>query len=93
MGRDTEFEAALRKLRGKKADISQEAAEIQVSKSCIYFFPCKMDKASHDLKTHVSFLTGLYRDSGKASESQDAGFVSEKIHTLCSCNKHPFKIA
>lgn len=44
MGRDTEFEAALRKLRGKKADISEEAAEIQVLKSC------KMDKASHDLK-------------------------------------------
>ncbi|XP_048618435.1 sugar transporter ERD6-like 7 isoform X2 [Brassica napus] len=29
MGRDTEFEAALRKLRGKKANISEEAAEIQ----------------------------------------------------------------
>uniref|UniRef100_M4FCN9 Major facilitator superfamily (MFS) profile domain-containing protein n=1 Tax=Brassica campestris TaxID=3711 RepID=M4FCN9_BRACM len=29
MGRDTEFEAALRKLRGKKADVSEEAAEIQ----------------------------------------------------------------
>ncbi|CAH8353371.1 unnamed protein product [Eruca vesicaria subsp. sativa] len=29
MGRDTEFKAALRKLRGKKADISEEAAEIQ----------------------------------------------------------------
>jgi SP family facilitated glucose transporter-like MFS transporter 8 len=29
VGRDTEFEAALRKLRGKKADISEEAAEIQ----------------------------------------------------------------
>ncbi|CAH8300302.1 unnamed protein product [Eruca vesicaria subsp. sativa] len=29
MGRDTEFEVALRKLRGKKADISEEAAEIQ----------------------------------------------------------------
>ncbi|EOA28369.1 hypothetical protein CARUB_v10024574mg [Capsella rubella] len=29
MGRDTEFEAALRKLRGMKADISEEAAEIQ----------------------------------------------------------------
>ena len=31
MGRDTEFEAALRKLRGKKTDVSGEAAEIQVS--------------------------------------------------------------
>ena len=30
MGRDTDFKAALRKLRGKKADISEEAAEIQV---------------------------------------------------------------
>ncbi|KAF3591376.1 hypothetical protein DY000_02020390 [Brassica cretica] len=29
MGRDTEFEAALRKLRGKKTDVSEEAAEIQ----------------------------------------------------------------
>jgi len=34
VGRDTEFEAALRKLRGKKADISEEAAEIQVLNSC-----------------------------------------------------------
>lgn len=30
MGRGAEFEAALRKLRGKNADISEEAAEIQV---------------------------------------------------------------
>lgn len=31
VGKKKEFEAALRKLRGKDADISREAAEIQVN--------------------------------------------------------------
>lgn len=47
-------------------------------------------KPFHDhLKTNLSlsFMAGLYRNSGKATKSQDAGFVSEEIHTLCSCNK------
>lgn len=34
-GRETEFKASLQKLRGKDADISEEAAEIQVLASKI----------------------------------------------------------
>ena len=42
IGREKEFEVALQKLRGKDADISEEAAEIQVrtyknSKTPLFF--------------------------------------------------------
>lgn len=45
VGRDKEFQVALRKLRGKDADITREAAEIQVisddyslyTYSCLFF--------------------------------------------------------
>lgn len=39
VGRKKEFEAALLKLRGKDADISREAAEIQVNFFPIMYWP------------------------------------------------------
>lgn len=90
-GHKKEFEAALQRLRGQDADISLEAAEIQVL-ICGLYTGVQIDNGLADSKYDTCSqglchcITGLYRNSATAPKSQNSGSVSKKILTFCHCN-------